>query len=97
MSFGKTTETIDCTDFTDNDQKSLAVFPRVAKPQSILLYENGEIASEKALAMTLTIHFDFTQHVVIASGAKQSSLIKICENCGPSAFHQHETLPGLSR
>ncbi|MFO0795363.1 MAG: hypothetical protein U0586_15030 [Candidatus Brocadiaceae bacterium] len=43
-----------------------------ARPQPILLYEKGEIASEKTLAMTLTMHFDGTQHVVIASGAKQS-------------------------
>ncbi|KKO20469.1 MAG: hypothetical protein BROFUL_00800, partial [Candidatus Brocadia fulgida] len=32
----------------------------------------GEIASEKALAMTATMHFDGTLHVVIASEAKQS-------------------------
>ena len=31
-----------------------------------------EIASEKALAMTATMHFDGTLHVVIASEAKQS-------------------------
>ncbi|KKO21262.1 MAG: hypothetical protein BROFUL_00006, partial [Candidatus Brocadia fulgida] len=30
----------------------------------------GEIASEKALAMTATMHFDGTLHVVIASEAK---------------------------
>ncbi|OQY98573.1 MAG: hypothetical protein B6D35_11775 [Candidatus Brocadia sp. UTAMX2] len=35
-------------------------------------YESGEIASEKALAMTATMHFDGTLHVVIASEAKQS-------------------------
>ncbi|MFO0793071.1 MAG: hypothetical protein U0586_03305 [Candidatus Brocadiaceae bacterium] len=34
--------------------------------------ESGEIASEKTLAMTRTMHFDGTLHVVIASGAKQS-------------------------
>ncbi|MCC6324543.1 MAG: hypothetical protein IT420_02660 [Candidatus Brocadia sp.] len=34
--------------------------------------KRGEIASEKALAMTPTMHFDGTLHVVIASEAKQS-------------------------
>ncbi|KKO20834.1 MAG: hypothetical protein BROFUL_00447, partial [Candidatus Brocadia fulgida] len=34
--------------------------------------ESGEIASEKALAMTATMHFDGTLHVVIASETKQS-------------------------
>ncbi|MFO0795252.1 MAG: hypothetical protein U0586_14470 [Candidatus Brocadiaceae bacterium] len=38
-----------------------------ATPQPILLYEKGEIASEKTLAMTLTMHFDGTHQVVIAS------------------------------
>ncbi|MFO0795256.1 MAG: hypothetical protein U0586_14490 [Candidatus Brocadiaceae bacterium] len=31
-----------------------------------------EIASEKTLAMTLTMHFNGARHLVIASGAKQS-------------------------
>ncbi|MDG5996638.1 MAG: hypothetical protein E3K33_06665 [Candidatus Brocadia sp.] len=43
-----------------------------AQPQPDFLYESGEIASEKALAMTLAMHFDGTLHVVIASEAKQS-------------------------
>ncbi|MCC6326843.1 MAG: hypothetical protein L3J18_15800 [Candidatus Brocadia sp.] len=43
-----------------------------ARPQPILRCESGEIASEKALAMTATMHFDGTRHVVIASEAKQS-------------------------
>ncbi|KKO18627.1 MAG: hypothetical protein BROFUL_02664 [Candidatus Brocadia fulgida] len=43
-----------------------------AQPQPNFLYESGEIASEKALAMTATMHFDGTRHVVIASEAKQS-------------------------
>ncbi|MFO0795239.1 MAG: hypothetical protein U0586_14405 [Candidatus Brocadiaceae bacterium] len=46
--------------------------PSAVTPQPILLYEKGAIASEKTLAMTLTMLFDGTQHVVIASGAKQS-------------------------
>ncbi|KKO19017.1 MAG: hypothetical protein BROFUL_02311 [Candidatus Brocadia fulgida] len=43
-----------------------------AQPQPNFLYESGEIASEKELAMTATMHFDGTRHVVIASEAKQS-------------------------
>jgi hypothetical protein len=46
--------------------------PSAAQPQPNFLYESGEIASEKALAMTATMHFDGTRHVVIASEAKQS-------------------------
>ncbi len=46
--------------------------PSAAQPQPNFLYESGEIASEKALAMTATMHFDGTLHVVIASEAKQS-------------------------
>ncbi|MFO0793203.1 MAG: hypothetical protein U0586_03980 [Candidatus Brocadiaceae bacterium] len=34
--------------------------------------ESGKIASEKTLAMTLTMHFNGARHLVIASGAKQS-------------------------
>ncbi len=48
------------------------MLPGAAQPQPNFLYESGEIASEKALAMTATMHFDGTRHVVIASEAKQS-------------------------
>ncbi|RIJ94392.1 MAG: hypothetical protein DCC43_12310 [Candidatus Brocadia sp.] len=47
-------------------------YPSAAQPQPNFLYESGEIASEKALAMTATMRFDGTLHVVIASEAKQS-------------------------
>ncbi|MCE7910680.1 MAG: hypothetical protein DYG84_02915 [Candidatus Brocadia sp. AMX3] len=48
------------------------IFHSAAQPQPNFLYESGEIASEKALTMTVTMHFDGTRHVVIASEAKQS-------------------------
>ncbi|KKO18031.1 MAG: hypothetical protein BROFUL_03277, partial [Candidatus Brocadia fulgida] len=37
--------------------------PSAAQPQPNFLYESGEIASENALAMTATMHFDGTLHV----------------------------------
>ncbi|OQY98484.1 MAG: hypothetical protein B6D35_11970 [Candidatus Brocadia sp. UTAMX2] len=40
--------------------------------QPNFLYESGEIALEKAFAMTAIMHFDGTLHVVAASEAKQS-------------------------
>ncbi|MFO0792548.1 MAG: hypothetical protein U0586_00630 [Candidatus Brocadiaceae bacterium] len=43
---------------------SCFVVPSAATPQPILLYESGEIASEKTLAMTRTMSFDGTLHVV---------------------------------
>jgi hypothetical protein len=64
--------------FSKNECVTYAVIPKgchdysPAQPQPNFLYENGEIASEKALAMTATMHFDGTRHVVIASEAKQS-------------------------
>ncbi|MCE7912356.1 MAG: hypothetical protein DYG84_11580 [Candidatus Brocadia sp. AMX3] len=52
------------------EKQTGSLFP--AQPQPNFLYESGEIASEKALAMTATMHFDGTLHVVIASETKQS-------------------------
>ncbi len=47
-------------------------FPAQHSRNQISFMKGGEIASEKALAMTPTLHFDGTLHVVIASEAKQS-------------------------
>ncbi|MCC6325032.1 MAG: hypothetical protein IT420_05230, partial [Candidatus Brocadia sp.] len=56
----------------EKNQKRNVRLPSAAQPQPNFLYESGEIASEKTLAMTATMHFDGTLHVVIASEAKQS-------------------------
>ncbi|OQY97534.1 MAG: hypothetical protein B6D35_14810 [Candidatus Brocadia sp. UTAMX2] len=46
---------------------SIPLIPGAAQQQPNFLYESGRIASEKALAMTPTMHCDSTRHVVIAS------------------------------
>ncbi|UJS21923.1 MAG: hypothetical protein L3J18_06335 [Candidatus Brocadia sp.] len=51
--------------------------PSAAQPQPNFLYESGEIASENALAMTATMHFDGTLHVVIYEKACQEKILSL--------------------
>src|SRR5574337_86003 len=47
--------------------RQIATYSITQQSRNQFSCESGEIASEKTLAMTLTMYFDGTQHVVIVS------------------------------
>jgi hypothetical protein len=70
-----------------------AILHNAAQPQPNFLYEIGEIASEKTLAMTPTMHFDGTLHVVIYEKACQEKRVSLLTKKPNEMFSCHAFLP----